>query len=271
MKNRPAFFTRLSFLLMAVLLAVGMAVLPVSAAAPIMQGSAEESYVVRWLLILIAVLLVCILLLILLTLHARRILKAHGLWGRRARALAAAAKQAPITEQSETQDEEEEEESSEDDLILSGMPMMANVDLLPEEDYIPHMDVVTVEEAESLVKNEVALHHIEHHHIEEPVEDESNGEEEPADGEGVERRMKNKKRGKAAPVNIDKLDRHYHAGDLITLARLREDGLVPPGTRKLKILAHGSLSKPLSVEADAFSLTAVKMILLTGGTPILLD
>jgi ribosomal protein L18E len=171
---------------------------------------------------------------------------------------------------------EEEEEGVGEGFVLADMPMMANIDLAPEDDFIPHVDTVTVEEAAALVKNEVALHHIAHHHVahaEEALEAELE-EEAPVEEAGEDpasKRVKNNKRGKAALINIDKLDRHYAAGESITLSRLKADGLVPTAARKLKILAHGTLSKPLTVEADAFSLTAVKMILLTGGTPVLLD
>ena len=34
----------------------------------------------------------------------------------------------------------------------------------------------------------------------------------------------------------------------------------------IKVLARGSLDKPLDVEADDFSPAAIKMIVLTGGT-----
>ncbi len=135
---------------------------------------------------------------------------------------------------------------------LADMPMMANVTLLPEEEVIPQVESVTAEEAETLIENVVATQHIEHVAAPQTVKG-------------------SQKRGKAAVLNIDLLDRHYAAGETVTLARLKADGLLPRNAQKLKILAHGSLSKPLTVEADAFSLTAVKMILLTGGHAVLDD
>ena len=47
--------------------------------------------------------------------------------------------------------------------------------------------------------------------------------------------------------------------------------LVSVGAGRLKVLARGMLSKPLRVEADDFSMDALKMILVTGGTPVELD
>ncbi len=147
-----------------------------------------------------------------------------------------------------------EESGLDESFTLADMPMMANVSLAPEEEYIPHLEAVTAEEAEELVENVVAEHHIEHH-----VEPDAP-------------RAKGKRsRGKPTVLNIDALDQTYAPGESITLARLKADGLVPKNARSLKILAHGSLTKPLTVEANRFSLTAVKMILLTGGTPVQLD
>lgn len=155
-----------------------------------------------------------------------------------------------------TAEEEEDTEAEEgllgEDFTLSDMRMMANVDLAPEDDYIPQMAEVTAEEAEVLVENAVAVQHIEHH----APQKASTGK---------------KKRGQPAVLNIDVLDEHYAAGETVTLARLKADGLVAKKAHSLKILASGRLTKPLTVEADRFSLTAVKMILLTGGSPVLLD
>jgi ribosomal protein L15 len=39
----------------------------------------------------------------------------------------------------------------------------------------------------------------------------------------------------------------------------------------VKILADGTLEKALTIKADSFSIQAIKMIELTGGTPIVLE
>ena len=49
---------------------------------------------------------------------------------------------------------------------------------------------------------------------------------------------------------------------------LKEMKLIPKNVGSLKILARGVLDKPLNVEAQDFSLDAVKMIVLTGGKAI---
>jgi ribosomal protein L15 len=53
------------------------------------------------------------------------------------------------------------------------------------------------------------------------------------------------------------------------LDELKAKKLVPAKTRRLKILAHGILSKPLTVKANSYSVQAIKMIELTGGTVVI--
>ncbi len=49
---------------------------------------------------------------------------------------------------------------------------------------------------------------------------------------------------------------------------LQEKNLIGKNVNYLKILARGNLDKPLIVEANEFSIDAIKMILLVGGTVI---
>ncbi|MBQ8433784.1 MAG: uL15 family ribosomal protein, partial [Clostridia bacterium] len=56
--------------------------------------------------------------------------------------------------------------------------------------------------------------------------------------------------------------------DVVTIDALKQKGLVPKKEDAIKVLARGTLDKVLTVEADAFSLDAVKMIVLVGGTAI---
>ena len=67
-------------------------------------------------------------------------------------------------------------------------------------------------------------------------------------------------------VNIQDLERRFNAGDEVTLVALQFRGL---GTRKgvpVKILAKGTISKPLTVHAHAFSAAARAAIEAAGGT-----
>lgn len=120
---------------------------------------------------------------------------------------------------------------------------------IPEEyaaEYIPHSDTVSVEEAAGLMENEVAEHHLYH-------------------------RMNSKHEGKQVIINVDTLDASFAAGETVTLEKLKEMKLVEASAGRLKVLGRGILSKPLIVEADDFSIDALKMILITGGSPVELD
>lgn len=67
-------------------------------------------------------------------------------------------------------------------------------------------------------------------------------------------------------INIEKINGVFNAGDTVTLETLKEKKLISPKAARVKILADGNLDKPLNIEANAFSVQAVKMITLTGGT-----
>ena len=74
--------------------------------------------------------------------------------------------------------------------------------------------------------------------------------------------------GKKFPVNIDTLCQKFESGEMVTLDTLKVKGVVPKKETAIKVLARGTLDKALVVEADAFSLDAIKMIVLVGGTAI---
>lgn len=78
------------------------------------------------------------------------------------------------------------------------------------------------------------------------------------------------RKGRREFVNLGDIDRLFRPNDVVTLDELKNRKLVSREARRLKILAGGSLSKPLVVKAESFSLRAAKMIQLTGGTVILL-
>ena len=72
--------------------------------------------------------------------------------------------------------------------------------------------------------------------------------------------------GKQTIVNVDTLNEYFEDGETVTLELMRER--IPFLNKKavtVKVLARGSISKSLEVEADDFSLAAVKMIILAGG------
>ena len=69
-------------------------------------------------------------------------------------------------------------------------------------------------------------------------------------------------------VNVDTLSSSFESGEIIDVNRLKEMSLVPYDTAYIKVLARGMIDKPLKVYANDFSLSAVKMIALTGGEAI---
>lgn len=73
---------------------------------------------------------------------------------------------------------------------------------------------------------------------------------------------------KRAQINLDIISEHFSAGETVTLNALKAKKLLPNNTEAVKILARGTLNKPLNVVAQDFSASALKMILLTGGTPV---
>ena len=83
---------------------------------------------------------------------------------------------------------------------------------------------------------------------------------------------KNKKSGDTVPpklyraeINLETLAKNFKAGEVITLKDMIKKGLVPPETTFVKVLAKGKISKPLTVIAQDFSTSAMRMILLAGG------
>ncbi len=69
-------------------------------------------------------------------------------------------------------------------------------------------------------------------------------------------------------INVDTLSKNYLAGETVNLESLKAKKLLPKKVGYVKVLARGIIDKPLCVEADEFSLSAVKMILLTGGRAV---
>ncbi len=74
--------------------------------------------------------------------------------------------------------------------------------------------------------------------------------------------------GKKGIINIDVLSENFESGETVTLETLKDKKLLKANVASYKVLARGSITKPLIVEANEFSIEAVKMIVLTGGRAI---
>jgi large subunit ribosomal protein L15 len=67
-------------------------------------------------------------------------------------------------------------------------------------------------------------------------------------------------------INLDTLAEKFDAGTVVTPEALREAGLLPRGSRPVKVLARGEVSKQLTVRAHKFSGKAAEKIAAAGGT-----
>lgn len=68
-----------------------------------------------------------------------------------------------------------------------------------------------------------------------------------------------------AYINVDVLSDNFAPGDRVDINILKAKGLIPKDAFTVKVLGRGRIDKPLFVYANSFSLSAVKMIALTGG------
>ena len=132
--------------------------------------------------------------------------------------------------------------------VVEEAPAEVAEEVVEEEVYEEH--VVIVEEVSAEDADQIA----EEQHIDIHVE------------EGVE--YISAKDTKKAIVNVDTLSEAYGAHEIASLASMKAKGLIDKRAKTVKVLARGSLNKPLIVKAGDFSKTAVEMILLTGGNAV---
>ena len=125
---------------------------------------------------------------------------------------------------------------------------------LPEPEEQPMLEEAEPEEIIELEPEEVAIV------MEEPLTE-------------VTRKSRKVRRPKVrmAIINVDVLDASFAAGDTVTLQALKEKGLVPKNARCVKVLARGTVTKPLTVVARKFSAPAQRMILAADGVVIIDD
>lgn len=69
-------------------------------------------------------------------------------------------------------------------------------------------------------------------------------------------------------VGLDALCSAFTPEDRIDINSMKKRGLISPEARYIKVLGGGVIDKPLTVLANSFSLSAAKMIALTGGKAI---
>ena len=109
----------------------------------------------------------------------------------------------------------------------------------------PFVDHIVAEEADEMITDDVAL--------------------------AVAEREKGAGEGYRSYINLGVIDKNFNSGDTITLSVLKERKLINKKVQRLKVLADGELTKPITVKAESYSVQAIKMIELTGGTVIILE
>ena len=71
-------------------------------------------------------------------------------------------------------------------------------------------------------------------------------------------------------ANLDVIASKFNSGDEITVAKLKEAGIVKKG-KLVKILANGNVDKKFNVSANAFSKTAKEKIEKAGGKAVVVE
>ncbi len=67
-------------------------------------------------------------------------------------------------------------------------------------------------------------------------------------------------------LNLDTISESFGAGETVNINDFKKKGIIPKDAKYVKILARGVIDKPIHILANSFSLSAVKMIALTGGS-----
>ena len=135
--------------------------------------------------------------------------------------------------------EEPKEEKKEEPVVVAAPVVEAEPEVMPE--FVEHIDA---EEADAMISDSLAMNTANYE-----------------SGAG---------HGQQDIINIGVLDDNFEANEVITLAALKEKGLISKKAGRMKVLADGTLNKPLTIKSESYSIQAIKMIELTGGTVIIL-
>ena len=140
----------------------------------------------------------------------------------------------------ETRNKKEPEEENKEEPVVVAAPIVdAAPEVMPE--FVEHIDA---EEADAMISDSLAMKTANYE-----------------SGAG---------HGQQGIINIGVLDDNFNAHDVITLSVLKEKGLISSKVGRMKVLADGMLNKPLTIKSESYSIQAIKMIELTGGTVIIL-
>ncbi len=136
-------------------------------------------------------------------------------------------------------EEEPEEEEEEEPPVVVPVPEPVH-EVMPA--IVAHIDA---EEADAMISDDLAM---------------ENARYEEGAGHGMQ-----------GIINIGVIDKAFEANSVITLAVLKSKGMISKKVGRMKVLADGELTKPLTIKSESYSVQAIKMIELTGGTVIILQ
>ena len=143
------------------------------------------------------------------------------------------------------QEEPVEEPIQEPEPEMPPIVVVPVVESEPEPEVMPEIvDHIDAEEADAMISDDLAMKGVRY--------------ESPAG------------QGEQGIINIGVIDAMFEADAVVTLEALKEKNLLTKKTGRLKVLAAGILNKPLTIKAENYSVQAIKMIELTGGTVIIL-
>ena len=116
-----------------------------------------------------------------------------------------------------------EEEKKEEPVVVAAPIVDAAPEVMPE--FVEHIDA---EEADAMISDSLAMKTANYE-----------------SGAG---------HGQQGIINIGVLDDNFNAHDVITLAVLKEKGLISSKVGRMKVLADGMLNKPLTIKSESYSI-----------------
>ncbi len=124
-----------------------------------------------------------------------------------------------------------------------------------------------IKEFKTKVKETEKEEFVDEHHEDISVEEADARMSDEAAAASIEEDAKSKKHeGKKGIINIDTISKNFHDGDKVDLEALWAKKLIPQSVGYVKVLARGTINKRLDLDLQDYSLQAVKMVLLEGGT-----
>ena len=75
-------------------------------------------------------------------------------------------------------------------------------------------------------------------------------------------------KGRMDEIDLDDIDKNYSENEIVDIYSLKKKRLVSDKCKRVKVIANGCITKPITVKADGFSAQAIRAIESSGGTAI---